>query len=738
MTEPATGKGIDRLDARLKVTGKATYAAEFATANVAHGVIVVSPGGKGRLTALDTAAAEGAPGVITVVSHKNAPKLPGAGKKLDGIDRVLQIFQDDQVHYAEQPIALVVADTLEHARYAATLVRPTIDFATPALSMEAERPRAFPPKTLNGKPPDSNKGDFDKAFADAKTKIEQTYSTPDEHHNPMEMHATIAVWQGDGKVTVYDSTQGISGVQKKVASIFDLRPEDVRVISPYVGGGFGCKGSPWSHIPITVMAAKVTQRPVKVMLTRPQMFGFVGNRPHTIQKIALGADAKGKLVAVRNETFSYTSQLDEFAEPAVLPARMLYACDNIRTTHRLVRLDTATPTFMRAPGEATGTYALECAMDELAYALDVDPLELRLRNYAETDPDEEKPWSSKELRACYKQAADKFGWQKRKKQPRATRDGNWLVGVGMATATYPANQREASAVARIKPDGTALVQAGTQDIGTGTYTIMTQVAADALGMPVEKVTFELGDTRFPPTPVSGGSATASSTGSAVKLACAAARAQLVDLAVADAASPLHGLAAADVDVDAASASLVSKKDKTKRDPMGDVVKRSGKPELSGRSDVKPKEDRKTHSCHSFGAQFAEVHVDEATGEVRVSRVVSAFAAGKILNAKTARSQFLGGIVWGIGLALTEHSVRDERSGRVVNNSLQDYHVPVNADVPTIDVIMVDEKDPFVNEVGAKGIGEIGITGIGAAIANAVYHATGKRVRDLPITLDKLL
>lgn len=633
MTEPVTGKGIDRLDARLKVTGKATYAVEFATANVAFGVIVGAGGGKGKLSALDTAAAEKAPGVIAVLSHKNASKLPGASKKLEGIDRVVQIFQDDQVHYSDQPIALVVADTLEHARYAASLVKPTIDAAQVALSMEAERPRAYPPKSLNGKPADSNEGDFDKAFGGAKTKIEQTYSTPDDHHNPMEMHSTIAVWQGDGKVTVYDATQGISGVQKKIATVFDLKPDDVRVISHYVGGGFGCKGSPWSHIPLAVMAAKVTQRPVKVMLTRQQMFGFVGHRPTTSQKIALGADAAGKLVALRHETLSYTSQLDEFIEPSGLCSRMLYACDNIRTTHRLVKLDTSTPTF-------------------------------------------------------------------------------------------------------IKLDSTALVQAGSQDIGTGTYTIMTQIAADALGIPIEKVTFELGDTKLPPTPVSGGSATASSTGSAVKLACLAARAELVNLALADAASPLHGLAAGDVDVDGGA--LVSKKDKTKRDSIGDVVKRTGKEELSARSDVKPKEERKTHSCHSFGAQFVEARVDEATGEVRVSRVVSAFAAGKVLNAKTARSQFLGGIVWGIGLALTEETVRDARSGRVVNHSLQDYHVPVNADVPAIDVIMVDEKDPFVNEIGAKGMGEIGITGIGAAIANAVYHATGKRVRDLPIPVDKLL
>jgi xanthine dehydrogenase YagR molybdenum-binding subunit len=736
VSEPVTGKGIDRVDARLKVTGKATYAAEFPTANVAFGVIVGAAGGKGKLSAIDTVLAEKAPGVIAVLTHKNAPKLAGASKKGEGIDRVLQILQDDQVHYSDQPIALVVADTLEHASYAASLVKPTVDAASVVLDMEAERPRAYPPKSLNGKPADSNKGDFDKAFAGAKTTIEQTYTTPDEHHNPMEMHATIAVWQGNDKVTVYEATQGISGVQKKVATLFDLRPDDVRVISHYVGGGFGCKGSPWSHIGLAVMAAKVTQRPVKVMLTRQQMFGFVGHRPSTSQKIALGADAAGKLVAVRHETLSYTSQLDEFIEPAGLSARMLYACDNIRTTHRLVKLDTSTPTFMRAPGESTGTYGLESAMDELAYALGVDPLKLRLDNYAEKDPDEDKPWSSKELRACYKQGADKFGWQKRKKEPRSMRDGRWLVGMGMATATYPANQRDASAIARIRADGTALVQAGSQDIGTGTYTIMTQLASDALGMPIEKVTFELGDSKMPPTPVSGGSMTASSTGSAVKQACLAARGQLVELAIASAASPLHGVAAADVDVDGGF--LVSKKDRTKREAMGDVVKRTGKDELAARTDTKPKEERKTHSCHSFGAQFAEVRVDEATGEVRVSRVVGAFAAGKILNAKTARSQFLGGIVWGIGLALTEQTVRDARSGRVVNHSLQDYHVPVNADVPAIDVIMVDEIDPFVNEIGAKGIGEIGITGIGAAIASAVYHATGKRVRDLPITLDKLL
>jgi xanthine dehydrogenase YagR molybdenum-binding subunit len=735
VTEPVTGKGIDRLDARLKVTGRATYAAEYGVANVAHAVIVGAPKGKGRITALDTAAAEKAPGVIAVLSHKNAPKLPGAATKGEGVDRVLQILQDDQVLYNGQPIALVVADTIEHARYAAGLVKPSIDGAPMVLGVEAERPRAYAPKGPVGRPTDTSKGDFDKAFASAKVKIEQTYTTPDQHHNPMEMHATVAVWQGDDRVTVYDATQGISAVQQKVSTVFDLPRDNVRVISHYVGGGFGCKGSPWSHVALAVMAAKVTQRPVKVVLTRPQMFAFVGNRPRTIQKVSVGADAAGKLVALRNESLSYTSRFDEFAEPSAMPSRMLYACDNIRTTHRLVRLDLATPTFMRAPGESTGSYALESAMDELAYALDVDPLKLRLDNYADMDPDDGKPWSSKELRACYKQAADKFGWSKRQKQPRSMRDGHWLVGMGIATATYPAHQRESSAIARLKPDGTALVQCGTQDIGTGTYTIMTQIAADALGLPLDKVTFELGDTKFPPSTVSGGSATASSAGSSVKQACLAARGQLLDLASNDAASPLHGLAAADIDVDAGV--LVSKKDKSKRDPIGDVLKRAKKEELVARVDAKPAEDRKAYSCHSFGAQFAEVRVDEATGEIRVSRIVAAFAAGKILNAKTARSQLLGGIVWGIGFALTEKSERDAVSGRVVNHELQDYHVPVNADVAAIDVIMVPETDTHVNDIGAKGIGELGITGIVAAVANAVYHATGKRVRDLPITLDKL-
>jgi xanthine dehydrogenase YagR molybdenum-binding subunit len=732
VTESFVGKGVDRVDGRLKVTGKATYAAEFSVANVAYGVIVCASGGKGRLVALDAAAAEQSPGVIAVLRPGYAPKVAMPPRE-EGIDRTWNLLQDDSVAYDGQPIALVVAESLEQASEAARLLAPRFEVEKGAYRLDGERGGLYPPKGMPNREPDQARGDFEKAFAGAKVKVEATYTTPSQHHNPLEAHATIAIFQGDDKVTVYDSTQGISGVQKKVARVFGLKPENVRVISPFVGGGFGGKGSPWSHVGLAVLAAKHTGRAVKVVLTRPQMFAFVGHRPETEQAIALGADASGKLVAVKHEVVSYTSRVDDFFEPAALQTRMLYDCPNVTTTHRLVRLDVASPTFMRAPGESTGTFALESAMDELAYALKLDPLELRLKNYAERDPEGNKPWSSKELRACYKRAADRFGWAKRKPAPRSTRDGRYLVGMGVATATYPANQSPASAVCRLRPDGSALVQAGTQDLGTGTYTIMTQIAADALGLPIERVKFELGDSKLPPSPVSGGSMTASSVGSAVKQACLLARTKLVELATTD--GPLKG--APNDDVDVAGGFVASKRDASKREAIADLVRRSGQEELVARVDNPAKEDRKKFSCHSFGAQFAEVKVDEDTGEVRVSRVVSAFAAGKILNAKTARSQMLGGIVWGIGFALTEHSVRDPRTGRVVTRDLADYHVPVNADTPDIEVIFVDEDDPHVNEIGAKGVGEIGITGVAAAIANAVFHATGKRVRDLPITLDKL-
>ncbi|WP_394824239.1 xanthine dehydrogenase family protein molybdopterin-binding subunit [Pendulispora albinea] len=735
MSASNVGKGIDRIDARLKVTGKAVFPAETGVANVAHAVVVTSTIARGRITTFDAREAERAPGVLSVMSHLNAPKLPGIDKKTSPNDRAHQLFQDDAVRFNDQPIAVVVADTLERARHAARLVVVRYAGSASTVDMTAELPRAYKPATSRFEL-DSNRGDREAGLAAAKVRVEQTYTTPTEHHNPMEPHAAIAIWHAGDRATLYVTTQGIFAVRDRFALLFGIPKENVRVISHYVGGGFGCKGSPWSYIAMAAMAAKLTGRGVKLVLSRQQMFSLVGHRSHTVQKVALGADANGKLTVIAHDVISATSRVDEFVEPAALQTRKLYACPNVSTSHRLVRLDIPTPTFTRAPGEAPGTFALESAMDELAYALGLDPIELRLRNYADEDPDEKKPWSSKSLRDCYRRGAEQFGWSRRTAAPRSMRDGRWLVGWGMATATYPAHQRAASAIARVRADGSALVQAGSQDIGTGTYTIMTQIAADALTLPLDQVRFELGDTALPETPNSGGSSTAASVGSAVKMAGLAVRKKLAEAAAADPRSPLHGLA---LDaIDAADGALFAKADRARRDPFAAIVARSGGREIVAKVDNREKADRKRYATHSFGAQFAEVKVDEELGVVRVSRFVGAFAAGTILNAKTAASQLQGGIIWGIGLALHEHTWRDERSGRIATRDLADYHVPVHADVPRIEIVTVDEVDPYVNEVGAKGVGEIGITGVGAAIANAVYHATGRRIRDLPITPDKLL
>jgi xanthine dehydrogenase YagR molybdenum-binding subunit len=481
-----------------------------------------------------------------------------------------------------------------------------------------------------------------------------------------------------------------------VAKILGIAPEQARVVSLFIGGGFGCKGSVWSHVPLAAMAARHVGRPVKLMLTRKQMFGPVGGRPYTIQKLTLGARRDGSLTAIRHHSVSHTSTFEDWLEPTSSVVRMLYACPNVETHMRVVPLDLGTPTFQRAPGEATGTFALESAMDELAVRLGMDPVELRLKNYAEEEPQLHLPWSSKSLRQCYAQAAERFGWSKRSAAPRSMREGDELVGWGMATATYPTNRRPADAVARLTSDGrggvTGTVQIATQDIGTGTYTILTQIAADALGLPVERVRVEIGDSRFPPSPVSGGSMTAASAGSAVYEACRAAVAELAR----------HGAPA------------------------------------EGRATSKPGDEAKQYAMHAFGAVFVEARVDPDLGRIRIPRIVAAYAAGKMLNRKTARSQLIGGVVWGLGMAMEEETLIDPRSGRIMNADLAEYHVPVNADVGEVDIIMVDEDDPHVNPVGAKGIGEIGITGVTAAIANAVYHASGARIRDLPITLDKVL
>jgi xanthine dehydrogenase YagR molybdenum-binding subunit len=730
------GQAIQRTDGRLKVTGAATFSAEHPLPRMAHAVLVQSTIARGHIASIDTARAAAMPGVLAVMSHKNAPRLPRekpGGEEQKPPPPRLNLLQDDEVKYNGQPVAVVIADTLEQAQDAARAIR--VRYAAQPARLDFKAAKLRKPKEQPDRPMQTSRGDVQAGLAQASQRIDALYTTPVENHNPMEPHATIAAWDGD-QLTLYDATQNISGVKKNSARALGIAPEKVRVVSPYVGGGFGCKGNMWSHVVLAAMAARMAGRPVKLVLERTQMFAPVGARPMTEQRFRVGANAQGRLLAVVHDTISHTATQDDFTEPCSSPTRILYASDSLQTTQQLATLDVGVPTYMRAPGEASGSFALECAIDEMACALNMDPVALRLQNYAEQDPEKNIPFSAKQLRECYKVAAERFGWAKRTPAPRSMRAGRTLVGWGMATATYPANRMPAKAWASIAPDGTALVRSGSHDIGTGTYTIMTQVAADALGLPLEKVRFELGDTTMPEAPVSGGSMTAASVGPAVHRACTAARDKLVALAVADQTSPLHGFNASEVE--AAGGWLRLRANPERGEPMAAVIARNGGQAVSADGDAKPGDEKKQYSMHSFGAVFVEVHVDPDLGTVRVPRIAACYDVGTVLNAKTARSQFMGGIVWGLGMALMEKTEMDWRYGRAANANLADYHVPVNADVGEIDIVALPGNDTHFNELGARGIGEIGIVGVAAAVANAVYHATGKRVRELPITLDKLV
>ena len=738
--EPAIGAAMDRVDGRLKVTGGATFAAEHPVPQLAHAVLVQSTIAKGRVAGIDSAGAAAMRGVLLVMTHLNAPRLPkpkppGQGEQPP--NPKLNLLQDDLVLYNGQPIAVVVADTLEHAQDAARRLRvhyaPAYGDEAAVLDFQSAKQSPRKPTPQPERPSDTSRGNLAGGVARAATRIDARYTTPLENHNPMEPHATIAAWD-EGRLTLHDATQNVSGVRKTAARTFGIAPEQVRVICPYTGGGFGCKGATWSHAMLAAMAARQCGRPVKLVLERTQMFAPVGARPMTEQHLLLGAAPDGKLTAIRHDTVSSSSFQDEFTEPCTAPTRMLYQSDSLQTTQRLAALNLGVPTYMRAPGESSGSFALESALDELAYALKMDPLALRLQNYAEQDPEKNLPWSSKSLRECYRAGAERFGWARRDPRPRSMTAGGQLVGWGMATATYPANRRPAKASATLLPDGSALVRSGTQDLGTGTYTVMTQIAADALGLAPEQVRFELGDTDLPEAPVSGGSQSVASVGPAVYAAAQAARAQLVALAVADPRSPLHGAGAAEVRVQGGWLSLA---DGGRREAVGAVMARHGQP-LVADSSAAPGDEQRQYSMHSFGAVFAEVLVDPELGTVRVPRIVGAYGVGRLMNRKTGHSQLMGGIVWGMGMALHEKTELDARSGRAVNANLADYHVPVNADVGQIDVIVLDEADTRFNPLGARGVGEIGIVGVAAALANAVYHATGKRVRDLPIRLEQLL
>ena len=733
-----TGQPLDRTDGPKKVMGTARYAAEHPLANMTHAVMVTSTIASGRVAGIDDSGARQVPGVLLIMTHENAMRLPEetrSGKLSPPIGRVLSLLQYDAVHYNNEPVALVVADTLEHAQDAAARLRITYEAAPAILDFEQAKDTVHAPDKVLSEDTDTRRGDYQAGLLSASATVDATYTTPIETHNPLEPHATIACWEGD-RLTLYDSTQYIMGVRNTVAATLGIQPENICVLCPYVGGGFGCKGSVWSHVVLAAMAARQVGRPVKLALDRNQMFGPVGARPVTEQRLVLAALGDGRLSASRHDVTAYTSVIEDWIEPCALVTRMLYQCPNQETSHRLARMNLGTPTFMRAPGEATGSFALESAMDELAYALDMDPLQLRLLNYAEQDPGKQLPWSSKSLRQCYETGAERFGWSGRNPRPRSMRNGRTLVGWGMATATYPTNRSPAAAMARLLPDGSAVVRSATQDLGTGTYTVMTQVAADALGLPPDKVRFELGDSSFPVAPVSGGSTTVASVAPAVHAAATAARLKLTGIAVADERSCLYGAHGDDIEVE--NGWLRLRADPSRRESMADIIARHGGRPVEAKADAAPGAEKQKYSMHAFGAVFVEVHVDEDLCEIRVPRVVGVYGVGRLMNRKTGYSQLMGGIVWGLGLALLEETVMDKRVGRAVNGNLAEYHVPVNADVGNIDVSVVDEDDPHVNPLGAKGIGEIGITGVAAAIANAVYHATGRRVRSLPITLDKLL
>jgi xanthine dehydrogenase YagR molybdenum-binding subunit len=721
------GAPLPRVDGEKKVTGEAEYSAEFQAPKLAYAVMVMSTVPSAQIVNIDRHDAERAEGVIAVLTPDNAPKLPGAESRVS-------VLQDSQVHYNNQPIGLVIADQLHQAQHAASLVKIQYKEQPAKLDFVAGFPASYP-GSHTGIRGDLSFGDVESGMRAAEIKIDQIYTTPIQHHNPMEPHATMAQWDGD-HLTMHDATQHISGVQKTLAKSFGIPKENVHVISQFVGGGFGCKGQIWSHVVLAAMAAKQVNRPVKLVLDRPQMFGPIGARPQTHQHLTLGATRDGKLTAIRHEVHAHTSVIEDYLESSAFPTRVMYACPNVATIHRLVQLNMGTPTYMRAPGVATGTYAVEVAMDELAYELKMDPLQLRLVNYTDVDPHTKIPFTEKHLRECYQQASEHFGWSKRNHEPRSMRDGSQLIGWGMATETYPGKNLPSGALVRLQPNGRVLVAAGSQEIGTGMYTIMTQITADVLGISPDLIDARLGDTDYPEAPISAGSMSTASVGPAVQQAAIQVRQKLVQMAIGDSRSPVNG--AQPEEVDFKDGTISRKSAPGKGEPYSTFIARNGNQPIEATAKVKPQLNEKEFSCHSFGAIFAEVAVDPDLGMVRTRRIVAVYDVGKVINQKLAHSQFIGGIVWGVSLALHEDTAVDPRNGRIMNANLADYHVPVNADIGEIDVAAIDIPDPKLDSIGARGIGEIGITGTGAAIANAVFHATGKRVRDLPITPEKLI
>jgi xanthine dehydrogenase YagR molybdenum-binding subunit len=759
-TPAAVGQPQNRVDGRDKVTGQAKYSAEYNNLpGLVHAVLKTSDVAKGRVQGIDTSAAQRAPGVLAIFTHQNLPKLAKTpnttqDKEAMGAPMGYMPMTSDLIYYAGQPVAVVVADTLERAQYAATLIKVSIAAEVPVSSYLDPKAQLYQPEKVGRAKGHVQRGDAQAAFASAPVQLTATYTHATLHHNYLETGATTAHWEAPDRLTVYESTQGVSEAQKLLSQMLGLPQDQVRVVCKFIGGGFGSKAYTWPHAVLACLAAKAVGRPVKLMLTRPQNFTGMGHREEQQQQLRLGATREGKLLSILFEKRATTSPWDDYSESNSRLVSMVYQLPNYEATYRLAHANVMTSTSMRAPGDMPGSFAIECSMDDLAAQLGLDPIQVRLLNYADKDPDNGKPWSSKSLKQCYARGAELFGWNKRNPKAGQTRNGRLLVGMGMATATYPVHNSQGNARARLYADGHAVVQSGATDLGTGTYTINTQVAADALGITPDKVRFELGDSSLPSTPVSGGSTAGGRVTSSVYLAAQDVWQQLIKVAVMDAKSPLYRAKPADVEV--VKGRLQLKANPGKGETFGELMKRAGLSDVEGNArgrygssyespeatantaEPAEKDHAAEHSMHAFGAHFCEVQVDPDLGTIRITRWVGVHAAGRILNPKTARSQMIGGGIMGIGAALMEQTVRDPNLARYTNASLADYHVPVNADIPEMHIEFIDEHDPYINAMGAKGLGEISIVGVAAAVANAVFHATGRRLRDLPMTPDKVL
>ncbi|AUD00399.1 xanthine dehydrogenase family protein molybdopterin-binding subunit [Spirosoma pollinicola] len=739
MTKDLKNPPIDRIDGRMKVTGGAQYFADFDLPNMAYCVIVGSEIGRGSIASLDTKRAQGAPGVLGVFTHQNMPPIPGwdapVGGEADGpapkpkTEEKYRILSSPKILFDGQPIAMVVADSFERATYAASLVRATYTKQTARTELEKHLAEGIIPR--GG---DYMRGKAD-AYQSAPVTLEANYTIPVEVHNPMELHGILAHWTGADSLMIYAKTQGVNATQDAMAQAFKLDPKNIHVHTEFMGGGFGMGLRTWPQETAVVAIAKKIGRPLKLVITRNQMFTMVGHRPYTVQTINMGADKNGKLIGLAHSATAETASYEDFTEATVNMTKFMYECPNVSTRYRLVRLDRSVPIWMRGPGEATGAFALESAMDEMAHKLNLDPIEFRLRNYTETDPEHNRPYSSKNLKEAYQRGAEAIGWSKRKNEPASQRDGEWLIGYGMSTGVFSAFRWEASARAMLNADGSLTIQSAVTDIGPGTGTALTMIAHNVLGIPVDKIKVAYGDTSLPKAPTQGGSAIVSAVGSAVYDACTKIKKQLIELATI-AGGPLAGRQADDLAM--ADGILSVEKEPGKKVALRDLMRTNNLTVIDKSADSKGGPEQGKYSMYSFSVHFVQVRVNPLTGVVRVSKAVSVADSGRIVSPKTAASQMIGGVAGGIGMALTEEAIIDHRFGRFVNNNLADYHVSVHADVPAIETIMIDKPDPIINPMGAKGMGEIALIGFAGAVANAVFNATGQRVRDLPITPDKLL